>query len=53
MLNKKTPHKRSPDEDPAQRDARAVKRWYPLSFILKLLILIIVVLLLMFAVFFI
>ena len=52
MLNKKTPPKRSPDEDPAQRDARAVKRWYPLSFVFKLLILIIIVLLLMFAVFF-
>ncbi len=52
MLTKKNPPDRSPDEDPAQRDARAVKRWYPMSFVFKLLILILIVLLIMFAVFF-
>ncbi|AMN67761.1 translocation/assembly module TamB domain-containing protein [Psychrobacter sp. P11G5] len=52
MLTKKTPPDRSPDEDPAQRDARAVRRWYPLSFVLKLLVLILIVLLIMFAIFF-
>ncbi|WP_201551085.1 translocation/assembly module TamB domain-containing protein [Psychrobacter sp. DD43] len=39
------------DEDPAQRDARAVRRWYPVSFVLKLLVLILIVLAIMFAIF--
>ena len=52
MLTKNTPPNSSPDEDPAQRDARAVRRWYPLSFLLKLLVLILIVLAIMFAVFF-
>lgn len=52
MLTKNTPPNNAPDEDPAQRDARAVKRWYPLSFLLKLLVLILIVLAIMFAVFF-
>ncbi|MGP4951521.1 translocation/assembly module TamB domain-containing protein [Psychrobacter sp. T6-1] len=41
-----------PSQDPAQRDARAVKRWYPLSFLIKLMMLILIVLVIMFAVFF-
>jgi translocation and assembly module TamB len=52
MLTKNTPPSNSPDEDPAQRDARAVKRFYPLSFLLKLLVLVVIVLAIMFAVFF-
>ncbi|MGP5201299.1 translocation/assembly module TamB domain-containing protein [Psychrobacter aquimaris] len=52
MLTKNTPPNNAPDEDPAQRDARAVRRWYPLSFLLKLLVLILIVLVIMFAVFF-
>ncbi len=52
MLTKKTPPDHPSDEDPAQRDARAVRRWYPLSFVLKLLVLILIVLLIMFAIFF-
>ncbi|MGP5210216.1 translocation/assembly module TamB domain-containing protein [Psychrobacter alimentarius] len=52
MLTNNTPPNNSPEEDPAQRDARAVKRWYPLSFLLKLLVLILIVLAIMFAVFF-
>ena len=52
MLIKNTPPNNSPDEDPAQRDARAVRRWYPLSFLLKLLVLMLIVLAIMFAVFF-
>ena len=52
MQIKNTPPNNSPDEDPAQRDARAVKRWYPLSFLLKLLVLTLIVLAIMFAVFF-
>lgn len=52
-MNKHIPPAHEPsDEDPAQRDARAVRRWYPLSFVLKLLILIVIVLAIMFAVFF-
>ena len=39
-------------EDPAQSDAKVMRRWYPLSFVVKLLILMIVVLALMFAIFF-
>lgn len=39
-------------EDPAQSDAKVMRRWYPLSFVIKLLILMIVVLALMFAIFF-
>ncbi|MGP9710135.1 translocation/assembly module TamB domain-containing protein [Psychrobacter sp. AOP29-E1-7] len=52
MLTKNTPPSKLPEEYPAQRDARAVRRWYPLSFLLKLLVLILIVLLIMFAVFF-
>ena len=52
MLTKKNPPDHPSDEDPAQRDARAVRRWYPLSFVLKLLVLILIVLLIMFAIFF-
>ncbi|MBF4488848.1 translocation/assembly module TamB domain-containing protein [Psychrobacter sp. N25K4-3-2] len=52
MLTENTPPNDSSDEDPAQRDARAVRRWYPLSFLLKLLVLILIVLAIMFAVFF-
>ncbi len=40
------------DEDPAQRDARALRRWHPVSFVLKLLVLIVIVLLIMLAIFF-
>ncbi len=52
MLTKNPPPNNAPDEDPAQRDARAVRRWYPLSFLLKLLVLVTIVLAIMFAVFF-
>lgn len=52
MLTENTPPNNAPDEDPAQRDARAVRRWYPLSFLLKLLVLILIVLAIMFAIFF-
>ena len=52
MLTENTPPNHAPDEDPAQRDARAVKRWYPLSFLIKLLVLIFIVLAIMFAIFF-
>ncbi|HSP84174.1 MAG TPA: translocation/assembly module TamB domain-containing protein [Psychrobacter sp.] len=51
MSTKNTPPNLPLDEDPAQRDARAVRRWYPLSFVLKLLVLIIIVLAIMFAIF--
>lgn len=52
MLNNKTPPNDPSSENPAQKDARAVRRWYPLSFLLKLLALIAIVLMVMFAVFF-
>lgn len=52
MTNPTLPPQNSSDEDPAQRDARALRRWYPLSFLFKLLALVLVLLLLMFAVFF-
>ncbi|MFP3454786.1 translocation/assembly module TamB domain-containing protein [Psychrobacter sp. SIMBA_152] len=52
MLTENTPPNNAPDEDPAQRDARAVRRWYPLSFLLKLLVLVLIVLAIMFAIFF-
>ncbi|MBF2718415.1 translocation/assembly module TamB domain-containing protein [Psychrobacter sp. NG254] len=52
MLTKNTPPNPAPDEDPAQRDARAVRRFYPLSFLLKLLGLMLVILAIMFAIFF-
>ena len=52
MTNSNPPPHEPLDEDPAQRDARALRRWYPLSFLLKLLILIVIVLIVMFAVFF-
>ena len=39
-------------EDPAQKDARAVRRWFPISFLLKLLVIIAIVLVIMFAAFF-
>ena len=53
MPIKDSPPTQNPsDEDPAQRDAKAMQRWYPLSFVLKLLVLISIVLALMFAVFF-
>ena len=52
MLTENTPPNNAPDEDPAQRDARAVRRWYPLSFLLKLLVLMLIVLAIMFAIFF-
>ena len=51
MLTKNTPPNKPLDEDPAQRDARAVRRWYPLSFLLKLMVLILIVLAIMFAIF--
>ncbi len=52
MLTNTPPPQEPSDEDPAQRDARALRRWYPLSFVLKLLVLIVIVLAIMFAVFF-
>ncbi|MGM8884941.1 translocation/assembly module TamB domain-containing protein [Psychrobacter sp. 1U2] len=52
MLNNKTPPNDPSSEDPAQKDAQAVRRWCPLSFLLKLLALIAIVLVVMFAVFF-
>lgn len=52
MLPKNTPPNDPLDEDPAQRDARAVRRWYPLSFLLKLMVLVLILLALMFAIFF-
>lgn len=52
MLNNTTPPNDPSSEDPAQKDARAVRRWYPLSFLLKLLVLIAIVVVIMFAVFF-
>ena len=52
LTNNTTPPKNPMDEDPAQRDARLLRHWYPLSFLLKLLILILTVLVIMFAVFF-
>ncbi|WP_413520011.1 translocation/assembly module TamB domain-containing protein [Psychrobacter glacincola] len=51
MSTENNPPNKTLDEDPAQRDARAVKRWYPLSFVLKLLVLILIVLAIMFAIF--
>ncbi|WP_313205839.1 translocation/assembly module TamB domain-containing protein [Psychrobacter faecalis] len=51
MLTKNTPPNKPSDEDPAQRDARAVRRWFPLSFLLKLTVLILIVLAIMFAIF--
>ncbi|MEJ6069654.1 hypothetical protein MT378_18070, partial [Psychrobacter sp. 16-Bac2893] len=51
MSTKNTLPNKPLDEDPAQRDARAVRRWYPLSFVLKLLVLILIVLAIMFAIF--
>lgn len=47
-----TPPQDPSNDDPAQRDARAVRRWFPLSFLLKLLALVIAVLIIMFAIFF-
>ncbi len=41
----------NPNDDPAQRDARMVRHWFPLSFLLKLLILMAIVLALMIAIF--
>ncbi|WP_201529103.1 translocation/assembly module TamB domain-containing protein [Psychrobacter frigidicola] len=53
MLNNQTPPPNEPPaEDPAQRDAHAVRRWYPLSFLLKLLVLIVILLVIMFAAFY-
>jgi len=52
LNNHTPPTPDSSDEDPAQRDARAVRRWYPVSFVLKLLVLTLIVLAIMFAVFF-
>lgn len=52
MLPNETPPVTPPDEDPAQKDARAVRHWYPLSFLIKLMVLVLIVLALMFAVFF-
>ena len=52
MLPDNTTPPKDPMQDPAQRDARALLRWYPLSFLFKLLILILIVLVIMFAVFF-
>ena len=52
MLNNTTPPNDPSSEDPAKKDARAVRRWYPLSFLLKLLVLIAIVVVIMFAVFF-
>ncbi len=52
MLNNNTPPNDPSAEDPAQRDARTVRRWYPLSFLLKLLAIIAIVLVVMFAAFF-
>ena len=51
MSTKNTLPNKPLDEDPAQLDARAVRRWYPLSFVLKLLVLILIVLAIMFAIF--
>lgn len=56
-MNNQTPPPEEPSqdpllEDPAQRDARAVRRWYPLSFVFKLLVLVLIVLAIMFAIFF-
>ena len=51
MLTENIPPNKPLDEDPAQRDARAVRRWYPLSFLLKLMVLILIVLAIMFAIF--
>lgn len=52
-MNHTTPPPEPPlVEDPAQRDARAVRRWYPLSFVIKLLILMLIILAIMFAIFF-
>jgi translocation and assembly module TamB len=50
MLTNQTPPQEPLDEDPAQRDARALRRWYPLTFVFKLLLLILLVLVIMFAV---
>ncbi|GAA0320923.1 translocation/assembly module TamB domain-containing protein [Psychrobacter aestuarii] len=52
MSSQNSPPPEPIQEDPAQSDARVMRRWYPLSFLLKLLILMIVVLALMFAIFF-
>ena len=52
MLTNNTPPNSPSDEDPAQRDARAVRRWYPLSFLIKLTVFVLIVLAIMFAVFF-
>ncbi len=52
MTNHTPPPEDTSDEDPAQRDARALRRWHPVSFMLKLLVFILIVLLIMFAIFF-
>lgn len=52
MQTNPPPAQQDPAEDPAQRDARAVRHWYPLSFLIKLMVLILIVLLIMFAVFY-
>lgn len=52
MQTNPPPAQQDPTEDPAQRDARAVRHWYPLSFLLKLMLLMLIVLLIMFAVFY-
>lgn len=52
MLTNNTPPSKDPSEDPAQRDARAVRRWHPVSFVLKLLALIAIVVLIMLLIFF-
>lgn len=51
-MTNNTPATDPSNEDPAQRDARATRRWFPLSFLLKLLVLILIVLVIMFAIFF-
>lgn len=52
MLSNTPQPQKDPAEDPAQRDARALRQWYPLSFLLKLMLFMIVVLIIMFAVFY-
>ncbi|WP_131667241.1 translocation/assembly module TamB domain-containing protein [Psychrobacter pygoscelis] len=52
MISNPPPSPKDSSEDPAQRDARAVRRWYPLSFLLKLMLIMILLVVIMFAAFY-
>lgn len=52
MITNSPQSPKDPSEDPAQRDARAVRHWYPLSFLFKLMLIMIVLVIIMFAIFY-